>query len=359
MNLKKIVFHALSFEGFWAHYSFFNDRNFIDKLNSLGYDLFLSNQTELDNADLILFSEATSVGLYRFGLSRKIKHVGKLLLGRLPLKSRDVYQECKEKHLLDKMALIVAEGNVHLPENHLEKLSKMFPVVFTWNDTMVDGKRFFKYRVPQPVHWPSFDEVPFTNRKMLVNISANKYHSSPFELYSTRRKSIQYFENRLGDQFDLYGIGWNMPVTYGQRFLKLSFPLYKSYKGIINSKVDVYPKYRFALCYENAQEPGYVTEKIFDCLRSDCIPIYLGAPNITDYVPKGAFIDRRNFINDEDLAEFLLEMTEKEFNQYQKNIKEYLSGAQFSDFLSTSLAMKIIDVIEKKINKPIEPIKTF
>ena len=348
MNLKKIVFHASSFEGFWAHYSFFNDRNFIDKLNSLGYDLFLSNQTELDDADLILFSEATSVGLYRFGLSRKIKHVVKLLLGRLPLKSRDVYQECKGKHLLGKTALIVAEGNVHLPENHIENLSKMFPVVFTWNDTLVDGKRFFKCRVPQPVRWPDFDEIPFLNRKMLVNISANKYHSSPLELYSTRRRSIQYFEVKFGDQFDLFGIGWNTPVTFGQRLLKLSLPFYKSYKGTINDKSDVYPKYRFALCYENAQVPGYVTEKIFDCLRCDCIPIYLGAPNITEYVPKKTFIDRRDFTSDEDLAKFLQEMTEEEFKQYQKNIKEYLSDAQFAAFLATSLAETIVGVIEKK-----------
>jgi alpha(1,3/1,4) fucosyltransferase len=355
--LKKIVFHASSFEGFWAHYTFFNDRNFIDKLNSLGYELFLSNQTELDDADLILFSEATSVGLQRFGLSRKIKHIAKLLLGRIPLKSHDVYRECKKKHLFDKTALIVAEGNIHLPENHTEKLSKMFPVILTWNDSMVDGSRFIKFRVPQPVHWPEFAEVSFINKKMLVNISANKYHSSSMELYSTRRKSIRYFEMKFGDQFDLYGIGWNKPVTYSQRFLKLPFPFYKSYKGMINDKSEVYPKYRFALCYENAQVPGYVTEKIFDCLRCDCIPIYLGAPNITEYVPKDTFIDRRNFTDDEELAKFLIKMTEVEFKQYQKNIREYLSDAQFSAFLSTSLAVEIVDIIEKKNIKTDEPVK--
>ena len=80
-----------------------------------------------------------------------MKYIGKLLLGRLPLKCRDVYWECQEKLLFDKTALIVAEGNIHLPENHTKNLSKMFPVVFTWNDILVDGSRFIKYRVPQPV----------------------------------------------------------------------------------------------------------------------------------------------------------------------------------------------------------------
>ena len=41
-------------------------------------------------------------------------------------------------------------------------------------------------------------------------------------------------------------------------------------------------------------------------------------------------------------------MTEEEFKQYQKNIKEYLSDAQFAAFLATSLAETIVGVIEKK-----------
>ena len=39
-----------------------------------------------------------------------------------------------------------------------------------------------------------------------------------------------------------------------------------------------------------------------------------GAPNIAEYVPKNTFIDRRDFASDEELAKFLLEMTEEEFN---------------------------------------------
>lgn len=36
-------------------------------------------------------------------------------------------------------------------------------------------------------------------------------------------------------------------------------------------------KFRFNLCPENDASPGYVTEKIFQALWSDCIPIYWGA----------------------------------------------------------------------------------
>jgi hypothetical protein len=102
------------------------------------------------------------------------------------------------------------------------------------------------------------------------------------------------------------------------------------------------------LCYENAQVPGYITEKIFDSLRSDCIPVYLGAPNIEKYVPKNVFIDRRQFNSEGDLAEFLSSMSQEQFNQYLLNIREYLSGAQFKAFLATGLAENIVAAIERK-----------
>lgn len=36
---------------------------------------------------------------------------------------------------------------------------------------------------------------------------------------------------------------------------------------------------------ENSITRDYVTEKVYDGLMAGCIPIYLGAPNIEDYVP--------------------------------------------------------------------------
>jgi hypothetical protein len=346
-NKKKIVLHAASFDTFWAHYFFDHDQDFIDKLESLGYCLFFSNQTELKDADIILFCEATSVGLHRIGLLHKIRRLANILLGRIPLNSSDIYKECQLNRLFDKTALLIAEGIIHMPENHNSKLGRMFPVVFTWNDNLVDGKRFFKYRIPQPVQWPKIKLIPFKDKKLLVNISANKYSSHHSELYSTRRTSIEYFEKKIEQQFELYGIGWNEPVTIHQPHVKTPVPYYSSYKGIVNRKVDVYPKFRFALCYENSMDPGYITEKVFDCMRSDCVPIYLGAPNINDYIPANTFIDRRQFSSDEQLADFILNIDENKYENYRESISIYLSSDQFSSFLCTSLAETIIKVIEK------------
>jgi hypothetical protein len=48
-------------------------------------------------------------------------------------------------------------------------------------------------------------------------------------------------------------------------------------------------------------EPGWITEKIFDCMRADCVPVYWGASNVLDYVDPEAFVDRRRFASNSEL----------------------------------------------------------
>jgi len=55
-------------------------------------------------------------------------------------------------------------------------------------------------------------------------------------------------------------------------------------------KRDILSPYKFILAFENSNCDGYVTEKVYDALLVDAIPIYMGAPDIDDYVPPGSVI---------------------------------------------------------------------
>jgi hypothetical protein len=144
----------------------------------------------------------------------------------------------------------------------------------------------------------------------------------------------------------LYGIGWNQPVGRLQKFLPFFTPRYSSYRGIIKNKWDVLPYYRFSICYENTKgDPGYITEKIFDSMRCGCVPIYWGASNITDYVYKEAFIDRRHFPSNQDVEDYITGISETEYNHFQKAIKEYLNSSSFAKFLPQAFADTIIKVL--------------
>jgi hypothetical protein len=90
-------------------------------------------------------------------------------------------------------------------------------------------------------------------------------------------------------------------------------------------------EYRFCLAYENSVEPDYISEKLFDCFYAGCVPIYYGAPNITDYIPASTFIDKRNF-SYEELYRYLSAMPEKEYNGYLAAAEAYLQSPALRPF---------------------------
>lgn len=50
-----------------------------------------------------------------------------------------------------------------------------------------------------------------------------------------------------------------------------------------SSKIELFKDAEFSLVIENSREHNYFTEKLCDCLITKTIPIYYGAPNISDY----------------------------------------------------------------------------
>lgn len=52
-----------------------------------------------------------------------------------------------------------------------------------------------------------------------------------------------------------------------------------------------YAPFKFDIAGENGRRPGYVTEKIAYAMLAHAIPIYLGAPDISEHFKPGSFID--------------------------------------------------------------------
>jgi alpha(1,3/1,4) fucosyltransferase len=68
------------------------------------------------------------------------------------------------------------------------------------------------------------------------------------------------------------------------------------------AKVEFLRQYKFCLAYENAQSPGYVTEKLFHAKAAGCVPIYWGAPDVElDFCMDGV-IDARGKTEEEMVA---------------------------------------------------------
>ena len=105
-------------------------------------------------------------------------------------------------------------------------------------------------------------------------------------------------------------------------------------------------KYKFSICYENVTDiNGYITEKIFDCFKNGTIPIYLGANDIFDYIPRNTMIHFKDYDNYSDLKFYLEGIDRDKFSSYQNNIKEFLNSNKAKRFDSKENAKLMVNKI--------------
>lgn len=251
--------------------------------------------------------------------------------------------------------LVIFESELIRSDNWSLENHKHFSKIFTWNDDFVDSKKYIKINFAQEIPQTIIKDLS-KKEKLCTLIAGNKKVLHPKELYSKRIEAIRWFEKHHPEDFDLYGIGWDTYRFNGPKIIralnrikpltKLLAPSFPSYKGKVERKKEVLEKYKFAICYENACDiPGYITEKIFDCLFAGCIPIYWGANNIAEHIPKECFIDKRNFESYEELYEYIKNMSNEEYLRYLDCIEIFLNSEKVYQFSSEYFSKKIVDTI--------------
>jgi len=332
--------------GFFNYYEVYNkNKMFTDKSSPIGDDLMYPfvylgeylikkghkistiDMDNIENFDAIVFIDFPTF---------KNKYFKRLVID----KSKNLY-------------LLIFESEVIRPDNWNIENHKYFKKIFTWNDDLADNKKYFKINFSSKIPTDLNFDVNKKN-KLCTMIVAHKLKSHPLELYTERIKAIRWFEQNHPEDFNLYGIGWDKYYFKGMlsrlnRFdalRKILKPRYPSYKGRIESKKEVYKRYKFTICYENAKNiPGYITEKIFDCFFAGCVPIYWGAPNITDHIPANTFIDKRNFKTYEELYNYLKNMLDKEYMNYLDAIKNFIKSDKIYPFSAECFAETIVNEI--------------
>lgn len=238
-----------------------------------------------------------------------------------------------------KNILLCGEPPVVNPFNYMKIFHPLFTKIYTMNDDLVDNKKYFKINWPKSSLGWKTSTKEFKKKKFLILVNSNKLPFflfkilSPFgrELYLERIKAIEFFEKKIPNEFHLYGKGWNKRKKYNLTEVIFGFKKYSTYKGIVENKIELLSNFKYCICFENMGDiNGYITEKIFDCFKAKCVPIYWGAPNIEKYIPKNCFIDFKDFGCDyEELLKFLNSIDETKYNNYIKNIEKLLSDKKF------------------------------
>jgi len=258
---------------------------------------------------------------------------------------------------------------------HLNEIKSYFNRIYTTspidsiNKSYGLGYKFNSYLFFYPQSHSSIIENLWNNRDRKTLVMVNSYRYSRFKLYeyySERIKALNYF--LYNNSIDLFGYDWHkisrnivrnsitsiLWAIKNQSLARLK-DIYNSRNireqlkaiGYSMDKYSTLSNYRYAICYESMGIDGFITEKIFDCFFSGTIPIYLGAPDIYNYVPKNTFIDKRLFKNYKELGKYLDGLDESQYNFYRQNIRDFISSKAFSPFKKESFAERFLkDVIE-------------
>jgi hypothetical protein len=288
--------------------------------------------------------------------------------------------------LAKKNYLILYETPLTVPKNADFQYLNQFDGIFYWNQELlaegftdrqgrsIPKNHFIEIFHPNPIPAEcdvEFKAIGFSQRKDLLCLIGSNRHANvqdERELYSERVKAIRWFEKHEPGSLKLYGNGWKVPQKRLGKLGKLRYrmekiypwliskPVFPSYRGPVITKHEVLGKTKFCICFENARDiPGYITEKIFDCLFAGCVPIYWGDANIGKVVPKEAYIDFRQFKNFATLSQYLHSMSAEIFGSYQAAAARFLKSADFVPYTSNSFAQRLVSQINKDFEVPDSP----
>jgi hypothetical protein len=207
-----------------------------------------------------------------------------LISGNSKFKKSDIRFRCK--------VLLLIEPESVLPELYKQEHLSSYDLVISMSPW-----RAQRLGIPnwlfQPYDWKS-SKLSFHGRKNYpVIIAASKFGNSPRSLYWLRREVIRICD-RMNLKMDLFGPDWDMRFSkefrmrlYATRqFLKCGkiprwrdcFSLFRfqpnRYFGKTENKIMTLNEYSVSVVIENDEDA--LSEKLFDCLQSGVVPIFVG-----------------------------------------------------------------------------------
>jgi hypothetical protein len=303
--------------------------------------------------------------------------------------TRETVIQAKQRAPGALMVLMLYETPLYNPHWFEHRNHALFDAILTYNPHLVDGQRYFQMHLPIGSPPQLQSDLPFEDRSPLVMINTNCYvglRAAPLpwhwlnrrrdlekagwhctltagvsgergDLNRARRRLARVAEQRCADAVDLFGRGWAGRKS-GWYYRFLPDPPYQLAKGqALEDKLQLLSRYRYTIAYENYEgDVGYISEKIFDALYAGTVPIYRGDRNIAKSVWPECFIDSRQFRNEAELLNHVLQLPKQRWLEMQEAGKQYLNSEQIKHFQADCYVNSILSVIESIATRSPKPI---
>ena len=163
----------------------------------LGYTLEVTKSQDLDACKWIIFWDVPSME------------------ATAQPSTREIYAEAAARGFEDRLTLMLSEPGSVCARNEDISAHGKFKYVFTWNGALADEKRYIRTYLPVTAVYPEVPTIPFSKKRMLVDISGNKASSHARELYSERRDTIRFFRPGVLMRFRSLRFWLEHPSGYG------------------------------------------------------------------------------------------------------------------------------------------------
>lgn len=312
---------------------------FKNHFEAAGHEVSVIIDDKIFETDTIVYID--SHFLFRNFFDLLYKYFYFLIKNRIVIKYLSFLNSKKTK---SKSILVLLEPESVVPNNFDPKYRQYFKNVFSWNKKIINDLTYF-VQSPFTSIIPKVKSVPFNSKKLIVDISGNKFSNHNLELYSYRRELISYLNDNYSNEFDLFGTNWNKKYVKSKHFFQylFNYKFLNTYRGFADDKFTTISNYRFCVCIENMKNINdYISQRLFDILHSKSIPLIYGANNIESYLPSDCYIDLRIYENDfKKLIDRLISFGEKEHESYLKNISKFLKSEKAKIFYSENFINKI------------------
>lgn len=221
--------------------------------------------------------------------------------------------------------------------NYFREIIERYKRVYTYNSKLYEEYKNRGMDVVKIPNFPLFDNYYTPDTYVTYEDKIDgiclicRYREKQSHDFDISHKRIEVFESLNGIEKHCYG-----KIPYCGEY----------YKGVIGSegketypssteKLNLLSKYKFNLCFENAYHEiwswDYITEKITDCFKAKCVPVYYGCYNIQDRIPKELYIDYRDFHSHDNLVEYMKSITEEQYIEMTEKAFEWEKKTKLGD----------------------------
>jgi hypothetical protein len=121
----------------------------------------------------------------------------------------------------------------------------------------------------------------------------------------------------------------------------------------VEDKWEFMKPYKFSICFENEEANYYTTEKPFEAMKLNNIPIYWGNPKVEiDFNPK-AILNWYDYGSDEALIQKIIELDQDDEKYIEFMSQPWFADNQINEYVKRE---NILAHIDKIINDKIEPV---